>query len=72
MKYYANIGGNSNVISYAYGATFITVQFSSGRPYTYSYDSAGKDNVEHMKTLADSGVGLNSFVNSNVRNSFEK
>jgi hypothetical protein len=71
VKSYANLGGNSNVISYEYGATYITVQFSTGRPYTYSYDSAGKDNIETAKRLADSGQGLNSFIMKNMRKLYE-
>lgn len=62
MKRYANKGGNSNVLTYDYGNDYITIQFGSGRPYTYSYDSAGKENVETMKQLADAGQGLNSYV----------
>ena len=72
MKHYANFGRNSNVIAYEYGSTYITVQFSTGSPYTYSYESAGIDNVEFMKKLADSGQGLNSFIITNVRTSYVK
>jgi len=67
MKPYANHGGNSGIASYEYGATYINVQFTTGKIYTYSYESAGKDNIEHMKILADSGNGLNSFIMRNVR-----
>lgn len=66
MKTYANKGGNSNVMSYEYGVDYITIQFGSGAPYTYSYASAGKENIEAMKRLADSGIGLNAFVKKNV------
>ncbi|MDR1101846.1 MAG: hypothetical protein LBL34_05790 [Clostridiales bacterium] len=72
MKYYANLGGNSNVVSYEYGDTSITVQFSSGVPYTYSYESAGMANVETMKKLADVGQGLNAFIKRNVNNLYVK
>lgn len=67
MKQYANIGGNSSVRYCEYGANFITVQFSSGRPYTYSDESAGAENIEQMKKLADFGQGLGSFIMRNVR-----
>jgi len=62
MKRYANKGGNSNVFAYEYGSDYITIQFGSGSPYTYSYSSAGKENIERMKQLADAGQGLNSYV----------
>jgi hypothetical protein len=72
MKTYLNRGGNSNVKTYIYGEDYITVQFSTGNPYTYSYASAGSDKVEHMKNLADAGVGLNSFINTKARNDYVK
>lgn len=72
MKCYANLGGNSNVVSYDYGDTYIIVRFGTGKPYTYSYESAGKVNIETMKKLADSGRGLNSFIMKNVRKLYVK
>ena len=72
MKHYANFGGNSNVVSFEYGETYITIQFGSRRPYTYSYESAGKVNIDTMKQLADSGQGLNSFVMRNVKTLYVK
>jgi len=72
VKRYANLGGNSNVVSYEYGDTYITIQFASGSPYTYSYESARKANIETMKKLADSGQGLNSFVMRNVMKLYVK
>ena len=72
MRLYANHGGNSGIVSYEYGDNYISVQFSTGNIYTYSYESAGKSNIEHMKMLADSGSGLNSFIMKNVRTIYEK
>lgn len=72
LQHYLNFGGNSNVLSYEYGNTYITVQFSSGHPYTYSYESAGRENVETMKKLADQGQGLNSFIMRNVKTLYVK
>jgi ABC-type Zn2+ transport system substrate-binding protein/surface adhesin len=72
MVGYANIGGNSNVVSYEIGTDYIDVLFSSGRPYRYSYKSAGSSNVERMKILAKNGQGLNAFINKNVKYLYEK
>jgi len=72
MKTYANRGGNSNVRYYDYGTDYIKVQFSSGNPYTYSHASAGAKNVEHMKYLANSGIGLNAFIMRKVKTLYEK
>ena len=46
MVRYKNLGGNSNVHSYCIATDHIVVQFNSGNPYTYSYNSAGRDKVE--------------------------
>ena len=72
MKVYANLGGNSSVRYYEYGINYINVQFKSGSPYTYSYNSAGEFNVETMKRLADSGQGLGSFIMRNCRKLYER
>ena len=53
MVLYNDFDGNSGVYAYRCGRDYIDVQFkSSGRIYRYSYQSAGADNVEYMKTLA--------------------
>ena len=68
MERYKNIGGNSGVVGYEIGSDFIKVKFeSSGKVYLYDYASAGRDNIEHMKTLAKNGTGLNAFINRNVK-----
>ena len=63
MYQYANLGGNSNVEAYETGGTFIRVKFyGTSKIYTYSYNSAGMENVEKAKRLAFSGQGLNSYI----------
>lgn len=62
MQRYLNLGGNSNVIAYVIGNDFVEVQFATGKPYKYSYKSAGVDKVEQMKELARQGHGLNSYI----------
>ena len=71
MERYKNLGGNSDVAGYEYGDDFIRVQFKDTSVYLYTYSSAGVQNVEHMKLLADSGRGLNSFINTNVRKMYQ-
>ena len=47
MEQYRNYGGGSNVKSYSIGDTYIKVSFNkSTKVYTYSYKSAGVENVE--------------------------
>lgn len=70
MFYYKNLSGNSGVRRYVSDATSITVEFSTGSVYKYTYISAGKHNIEQMKQLAEKGFGLNSFIMRNVRNNY--
>lgn len=70
MNVYINIGGNSGIHAYEIYDDSISVQFKDGSVYEYSYMSAGKENIEMMKTLAESGQGLNSFIMRNVRTQF--
>lgn len=71
---YANHKGKSNILSYRTGDDYIEVQFKSGHKtiYRYSYSSAGKDKVEEMKRLASNGQGLNSYINKNVKELYER
>lgn len=62
MPLYSNISGNSNITAYNIGDEFIQVMFANGQVYNYTYYSAGEDNVEEMKRLAESGSGLNGFI----------
>ncbi|MCY3627715.1 MAG: hypothetical protein OXG88_08755 [Gammaproteobacteria bacterium] len=68
---YLNLNGNSGVDAYEIGDEFIRVQFTSGAIYLYTYVSAGADNIEHMKILAQDGAGLNAFINTTVQNGYE-
>lgn len=52
--------------------TAIRVQFKDGKWYSYSYSSAGMAHVEQMKILAESGVGLNSYIQRKVRKLYDK
>jgi hypothetical protein len=72
MKVYRDLNGDSGVTAYDYGSDWIHVQFKSGSVYEYTYASAGQINIEQMKRLADSGDGLNSFINKNVRKLFSR
>lgn len=71
MVPYANRNGDSNVVAYEIGETWIRVQFSTESPYTYSYHKAGRIHVENMKKLALSGSGLNGYINLNCRKLYD-
>ena len=71
MEQYKNLSGQSGVASYEIGSDSITVQFKDGKFYRYTNASAGSQNVEHMKSLASAGQGLNSFINTTVRKNYD-
>lgn len=71
MKPYANRSGNSGVLAYETGSTFIRVKFAGGEVYSYSYHSAGKTRVETMKRLAASGKGLSTYISRYVKDRYE-
>ncbi len=71
MQNYKNVNGDSNVIAYELGDTYIRVQFGDYSIYKYTHISAGQENIEHMKKLAVQGHGLNAFINTNVKFGYE-
>lgn len=63
MERYLDLDGDSGVVGYEIGNTFIRVQFNrTFKIYTYSYQSAGSGIVEEMKRLAINGDGLNAYI----------
>lgn len=68
MPKYRDVDGDSGVAGYEYGPDWIEVEFERGatRFYRYTYVSAGALHVEELKRLADSGEGLNSYINRYV------
>lgn len=70
MENYMNLGGNSGISAYEISTESVTVQFTTGAVYVYTYQSAGRGNIEEMKTLASGGQGLNSFIMRHVKNNF--
>lgn len=65
---YTNRSGDSTVASYGVADDSITVAFTSGATYVYTYQSAGAENIEQMKSLAEKGEGLDTFINQFVKN----
>lgn len=72
MKRYENHHGSSGITAYDIDQDSITVVFRDGAKYLYTSASAGMDNVERMKTLAEQGYGLNEFINRTVRKRYAK
>ena len=61
---YANHGRDSSIKAYELGDDFIVIYFFTGywKQYTYTNMSAGSSTIEYMKSLAQDGQGLNSFI----------
>ncbi len=45
----------------------VTLEFSDGSKYLYTYSSAGISNIEKMKLFANQVKELNNFVNTTVK-----
>lgn len=72
MEVYKNLYGNSNIVAFDIGNDWISVKFSGGKTYRYSYKSAGVDKVEKMKILARQGSGLNSYIMRFAKYDYER
>lgn len=72
MTAYENRSGNSGVTSFRITQKSIIVEFRNGAGYLYTYTSAGPHNIEQMKILARTGLGLNTFISQYVGDSFAK
>ena len=70
MEQYANLGRDSGVVAYEITADSITVQFRDHSLYLYNFNRPGTEAVEHMKSLALAGRGLNSYISRVVRKNF--
>lgn len=65
MQPYKDIDGDSGVEAYEYGDDYIRIKFkNTGRIYEYTNATAGAATISTMKRLADSGEGLQAFINT--------
>ena len=65
MKHYKDIKGDSGISAYECGEDWIRVQFKYGGTYEYRISGIGSTHLNMMKRLADSGDGLNAYINTN-------
>ena len=72
MTKYANLSGDAGIAAYEIGADSITVQFNTGDIYLYTYASAGRENIERMKSLAAAGRGLTTFISQVVKMGYDR
>ncbi|HEY0029256.1 MAG TPA: hypothetical protein VGC65_00745 [Bacteroidia bacterium] len=72
MNLYKKTNSDSGVYAYEIKPEAIVVQFNDGKTYLYTYQSAGRKYIEEMKRLAETGKGLTTFINKNVKKKYEK
>ena len=66
MTTYNDATGTSGITAFTSNNDSITIEYKNGSAYQYSDHTASSANVGHMKSLAVSGQGLNSFINKNL------
>lgn len=67
---YGNGSGKSGIHAYQIGEDYCTVKFTTGAVYTYTYDSAGKSNIEFLKRLLQFGFGANGYIIKHLKKSY--
>ncbi len=72
MEPYRNLEGGLGVVAYAIGDDRFTVRLHNGQMMCFTYCSAGRSYVEHMKLLARAGDGLNRFIFKEARGKQER
>jgi hypothetical protein len=63
MKPYKDIDNDSGVSAYEYEEGWIHIKFSDGKNYEYKAEKIGSHHICAMQKLADSGEGLNAYIN---------
>lgn len=72
MVRYIDRDGDSGIFAYELGPHWIHVQFKDGSVYEYTEVSAGVAQLATMKRLAQSGDGLNRFINLHVKKGYSR
>jgi hypothetical protein len=71
MQNYNSNGHDAGVVAYETGKDSISIQFRDGSVYLYTNKSAGTAAVTEMKTLAQKGSGLTTYINQHVREHYQ-
>jgi DNA-binding Xre family transcriptional regulator len=72
LKKYKGISGNNGITAYRILEKGIMLEFQYKDLYLYDYIKPGKKHVDQMKILAESGRGLTTYVNQNVRENYKE
>ena len=72
MQIYKDLNGNSGIKAYEINQGSIIVEFKTGGCYLYTHESAGAAHITEMHQLAQSGKGLNTYINQNTHMAYAK
>ena len=71
---YSNLSGRSGIVAYSIGPGYIHVEFREGSSHHYEYTESklGFSKIQQMIRLAQSGMGLNSFIMKYARTGYSR
>lgn len=72
FRSYKNLGGKSTVLRYELAKDGITITFNDNSAYRWTNQSASPETIAKMKTLAQAGKGLDTFVKAEVKDRYCK
>ena len=72
LTLYKNLSKASKVFRYEILKDRVTVRFVDNSIYIYSNQSATPGNIEKMKSLAQAGKGLSTFIDTNLKDKWMK
>ncbi len=70
FKRYKNLGGKSTVAAYEIEKDSMMIRFTDSSVYRYTNQTASPENIAKMKSLAQAGKGLGTFIEANVKERF--
>lgn len=72
MRRYRDGQGDSGVLAFEVHEDAIDIRFKDGGVYRYSARQPGAAHVARMRLLALAGAGLNTYINQQVRERYER
>jgi macrodomain Ter protein organizer (MatP/YcbG family) len=71
VQRYRTANQDTGVIAYETSKNSIRIKFRDGSIYAYTNKSAGIAAISEMKTLANKGEGLTTYINQHVRDHYQ-
>ena len=72
MERYKNLSGDSKVVRYHIAKDAMTIRFADCSVYIYTNQSADPGNISKMKSLANVGKGLGTFISAHLKDRFAR